>query len=156
MASIATVVRDVPGQVVVRVVHKDTDSFSRSVDRAANKAWKHTRHARTATYVKGDYAFMDTDNPRECVSVVAYATTFDAARVLVEEYVSIATCTDEHGDCERCGEDGCHGGQCDLPTLEWVMTYAQTLETPAEYELLCGACNPQPDPDDYEGPYGDY
>lgn len=88
MASKATVVRDVPGEILVRVVHLDTDSFSRSVDRAANRAWKRTRNARTATHTTGDYAYVGTGTPRECVSIVAYSTSFGRAREAISTYLS--------------------------------------------------------------------
>ena len=84
MASKATVLYDAPGAIVVRVDHRDTDSFSRSVDRAANKAWKSARHARTVTHVKGEYACFSEE--RACVSVVAYATSFDNALALIETW----------------------------------------------------------------------
>lgn len=85
MASTARVLFDAPGMVVVRVDHLDTDSFSRSVDRAANKAWKYSRHARTALYVKGLYACRS--EARDCVSVVAYGTSFDHALVLCQTWL---------------------------------------------------------------------
>ena len=87
MASTASVLWDAPGAIVVRVDHLDTDSFTRSVDRAANRAWKSSRHARTVTHVKGMYAC--NSEGRRCVSVVAYATSFDKAQALCESwYVS--------------------------------------------------------------------
>ena len=88
MASKATVLRDTPGKILVRIVHLDTDSFSRSVDRAANKAWKGTRNACTVSHVKGEYAYAYTDNPRECVSVVAYSTSFDRASEAIRAHLA--------------------------------------------------------------------
>ena len=87
MASTATIIRDEPGAILVRIVHLDTDSFSRSVDRAATKAWKGTRNARTVSHVKGEYAYAYTDNPRECVSVVAYSTSFDRASAAIRDHL---------------------------------------------------------------------
>ena len=90
MASTATIIRDEPGAILVRIVHLDTDSFSRSVDRAANKARRGSRNARTATHVKGEYAYTDGEKPRECVSLVAYSTSFGRARQVIDAHLSFA------------------------------------------------------------------
>lgn len=83
MSSTATVLVDEPGAVVVRVDHLDTDSFSRSVNRAANRAWRGSAHARTATYTSGLYGLdNESGNPRACHSIVAYGKSFDHARLL--------------------------------------------------------------------------
>jgi hypothetical protein len=86
MASTATVLWDAPGAIVVRVDHLDTDSFTRSVDRAANKERRASRFANTATYVKGMYAVRSEG--RACVSVVAYGTSFDKAQALCEAWLA--------------------------------------------------------------------
>jgi hypothetical protein len=84
MASTARVLLDAPGMIVVRVDHLDSDSFSRSVNRAANKAWRNSRHARTATYTTGRYGMNDhTEDYRQCASVVVYATSHGKARDLL-------------------------------------------------------------------------
>jgi hypothetical protein len=88
MASTARVLFDAPGMIVVRVDHLDTDSFSRSVNRAANKAWKHTRNANTALYTTGRYGMNDhTEDYRQCASLVVYGTSHPNARVLLDTWL---------------------------------------------------------------------
>lgn len=84
MASKATILQDTAGAVVIQVDHLDTDSFSRSVDRAATRARKQAVHRNTVTHVGGCYAF--TGYGRACRSIIAFATSFDAADALIAQY----------------------------------------------------------------------
>ena len=67
------------GTILVTVEHLDTDSFARSVDRAARAAWrKHPRVQQLATnHVAANYA-MITEG-RKCWSLVAFAPDFQTA-----------------------------------------------------------------------------
>lgn len=81
MASKGMIIQDTFGSVVVKVDHLDTDSFSRSVDRAASLALQQAVNRRTVTHMKGDYAYTSTG--RKCVSLIAYARSFNAAEELL-------------------------------------------------------------------------
>ena len=65
--------------LIVEVQHLDSDSFSRSVDRAANAVWRRQPVAvRQGTrYVRVAYAH--TSVGRTCVSTIAYGPSFEAA-----------------------------------------------------------------------------
>jgi hypothetical protein len=70
--------------VIVTVRHLDSDSFSRSVQRAATKAW-HTlpRETQRATrFLAADFAHDSTG--RECVSTLAFGPSFDSAYAALE------------------------------------------------------------------------
>lgn len=79
MASKVIAVEQTGGCVVVTIRHLNTDSFSRSVDRAANKVWRELpRDVQLRTrYVRANYAH--TSFGRSCYSTVAYGPTFAAA-----------------------------------------------------------------------------
>lgn len=66
------------GVIVVTVRHLDTDSFSRSVDRAARKAWRtFDRPTQQATRHTGANYACECQG-RECVSKVGFGPSFDA------------------------------------------------------------------------------
>lgn len=83
MASKSTIVRDTVGEIVVRVDHLDTDSFSRSVDRAATRALHRANSRYTVSHTVGSYAFTGLN--RKCVSMIAYARSFDECERLLDE-----------------------------------------------------------------------
>ncbi len=64
------------GTIVVRVEHLDTDSFSRSVDRAAQAAWKKQPLARRAAalHTGGNYGLHLEG--RRCYSLVGFGPDF--------------------------------------------------------------------------------
>ena len=81
MASRAVVILSQPGLVVVRVAHLDSDSFSRSVDRVAVKAWRNARHYGEDTNCQGGvYAPDGASTDRKCVSWIGFAGSFGEAR----------------------------------------------------------------------------
>ena len=72
------------GFIVVNVEHLDTDSFSRSVDRAANKHRKSygAAIANANRYVKGEYAHTRVGH-RKYLSTIVFSDSFEhAQRVL--------------------------------------------------------------------------
>lgn len=84
MASKATILQDTPGAIVIQVDHLDTDSFHRSVDAAATRARRRSVHRNTVTHVGGCYAF--TGYGRKCTSIIAFATSFEAADALIAQH----------------------------------------------------------------------
>jgi hypothetical protein len=88
MASKATVVKVTDSVMVVRVDHLDTDSFSRSVDRAAEKARKATRAAWGFNRTSGSYGNGPEDGTRKCWSVVTFAYTRADAAAAVLAYLN--------------------------------------------------------------------
>ena len=81
MASKAVHTEQSGAAVLVTVAHSDRDSFTRSVQRAANKAWRALPYATRVRTSCTTASFAHTTTAGgECLSTVAYAPTFDAAR----------------------------------------------------------------------------
>ena len=80
----------IPGAVVVvEVRHLDTDSFSRSVSPTATRAWRRlpTAIQWETRYVSRQFAMMtDPNDPRVCLSLVAFGPTRSAARTALLDY----------------------------------------------------------------------
>jgi hypothetical protein len=71
------------GVIIVTVRHLDSDSFTRSVDAAAKKAWRkfpHDVQART-NHTGGNYG--ERKEGRTCWSRVAFGPSFEAAYAAV-------------------------------------------------------------------------
>lgn len=71
---------------VVRVEHLDTDSFSRSVDRAASRAWRtdgvQFQHV-TGSYAHGHVGTDPRTGREVCVSTIVYAHSFTEAEEIL-------------------------------------------------------------------------
>lgn len=81
MASKATVIRSEPGLIVVEVAHRASDSYSRSVNVAANKAWRAARREageRWTWHAAHRYGWN--------TSLVVYAESSEAAAAVLDSY----------------------------------------------------------------------
>jgi hypothetical protein len=96
MAARSSVVVDTTGLVIVEVKHGEADSFSRSVMPASTRAWKRAKHRGAATQCRvAELAPDFASNGRKCVSFIAFAATFDAARGALTAHIDSLT-TDEN------------------------------------------------------------
>ena len=85
MASKVVSVAESGATVLVTVVHGGRDSFSRSVQRAANKEWRTLPYGvRVRTACTTASFAHSTSASGQCVSTVAYGPTFDVARAALE------------------------------------------------------------------------
>ena len=89
MASKVEKVEVLPDGIIVFVSHLDTDSFSRSVNRVSNKAWRETiRQGRYGNgspinHTSGRYAHTDLGD-RYWMSTIVYSYSWDNALNILE------------------------------------------------------------------------